>query len=464
MEKEKRFLNRFKKNYIFEWGIAILVAIITLSFIYIDTKSLTIWSTNLWDVIAKGDITQYFAYTAENIYNAPHQYVSGTLYSLIVWGIWNLPIWAIQYFSGKPILSSAIMLIWSKMFLVVCLIGVIILAKKIIIEITENKEMAKLAMLLIFSSIWTYVGIFFAGQSEIIICLLGIMAVYALMKRKNKLFLILSGFAISVKYFFMFPFVALILLTEKNTYKIVGKVAIGLIPTIIFNLVCRGLPMYLESSTNGPMKKMLANLFVGNIPGFAGINISLFILSLIVIYFLAYITKPKEKEYKKFIIYFVALSFAPLLMFTGIQFYRMLLIIPFLIILLIQNKEKLKLNLILETVMEVAALIVLTCTTKTIWGPRYTENSILSKALALTKQNVPSLGQKICTKIPIVKTALPALSTVVIGMMIIMLVINHPRFNDKYLDVKEEKFERFWLWIKPLTILACVVATLYIMR
>lgn len=45
-----------------------------------------------------------------------------------------------------------------------------------------------------------------------------------------------------------------------------------------------------------------------------------------------------------------------------------------------------------------------------------------------------------------------------------MLVINHPRFNDKYLDVKEEKFERFWLWIKPLTILACVVATLYIMR
>lgn len=453
-----------EKRLTLEWGIAIIVAVVMLlTFSYIDLQSLTIWSTNLWDVIAKGDITQYFAYTSENIYHAPHQYVSGTLYSLIPWAIWNLPIWIMQYFFNMPILETPILLIWSTLFLVVCLIGVIWLVKKVTFEITKEKSSSSLAAFLTFSSIWVYIGVFYAGQNDIMICLLALTSIYTLIKKKTKLFLLTASFAISIKYFFFFPFVALVLLTEKNIYKIIGKILIALIPTLIFQIICRGLPMFYVANEAGPLMQMFNELFSAGIPGFGRSNISLFVTGMLCVYIGSYITVPKEEEYNKFIIYTASIGWVPLLLFTQIQFYRPVVIIPFLIILIIQNRKWLKLNLILEIAMEVGMLIVLTLRSKYIFAPSKAAFGLIPNLLKLNIEEV-SLGKKIFENFPEIDSMLPAFSTLAVVAMITLVIMNHPRFKEKYIDLKEEKFERWLLWIRPVTILVCVAMMYYTIR
>lgn len=463
--KIKDAWHAIKENFVLEWVFVITIALVMLiSFYYLDFRSLTIWSTNFWEVISQGDITQYFAYTAQNVCNAPHKYVSGTLYSLIAWGIWNLPIWGIQHFLGIPILSNTFMLIWSELFLVIALLLVIKTAKKIINFITTEKGNDKLTGLLIASSVWIFIGVFYAGQNDIIICLLGLIAMYALMKNKQKTFLILSGFAISVKYFFLFPFIALLLLTEKNTYKIIGKGIIALIPTLVFNLVCRNFPMFNASEEQGPFIKMLSSLFVSDISGFRGVKISLFVISLLFVYFMAYVTKPEKEEKNKFITYITAVSFVPLLAFTKIEFYRMILIIPFLIIVLMQNRKLLKVNLILENILEVSTLFVIILKSGFIFAPANVKLGYLPKILGFTNQNVSSLGEHICRTLPITKTVLPAFSALCVGTMILLFIINHPRFNQKHIEVQDQTYERWWLWIRPVTIFTCVLGMFYLMR
>ena len=467
MKKIKDGIIKFVKEneYVDEWLLAILVAIIAmLSFVYIDLKSLTIWTTNIWDVIAKGDITQYFAYTAQNIYHAPHQYVSGTLYSLIPWAIWNLPIWIIQYFFNKPILQNSIMLMWSQMFLVACLIGVIYFVKKITLKITKDVKISNLATFLTFSSIWIYIGVFYAGQNDIIICLLGLASIYALMKKKTKWFLTLGAFAISVKYFFIFPFIALVLLTEKKISKIILKIFVGVLPTLVFNIVCRWMPMFIESSKSGPTEDMFSTLFKGNIPGFAGASISLFVIGIIYVLFTSYITKPKEEELDKFIIYTATISFIPVLLFTRIQFYRMMLIMPFLIILVLQNKNHLKLKLIVTTIFEGMSVTSILFGSRNLFALNKVSFSILPKILELKNKKVVGIGKLIKDSVPEIKNVLPAFTSISVAAVIILVILNHPRFNDKCINLKDEKIPKWMLWIRPLTMLAFIGAMYYLTK
>ena len=351
---------------------------------------------------------------------------------------------------------------WSQLFLVVCLVGVLYLVRKITMRTTNDKLRSNLAAFITFSSVWMYVGVFYSGQNDIIICLLGLASVYALMKRNTKLFLIFGAFAVSVKYFFIFPFIALILLTEKNIYKIILKILLGLSPTLLFNIICRNMPMYAESSTSGPTEKMLGQLFIGTIPGFASVAISLFVLSLVFVLFLSYITKPKQEERDKFIVYIATLSLVPVMMFTKIQFYRMILIIPFLTILILQNKKILKLNFIMQNLMEISTLVCFVLKDKYLFAPRKGSIGILPKIMKLHNSKAVTIGQRIKEVVPMTEKLLPLFGTIGLAVIIILVVINHPRFNDKYIEVKEENFERFWLWIRPLAILMCTIGMYYL--
>ena len=71
------------------------------------------------------------------------------------------------------------------------------------------------------------------------------------MDGRNKWFYFLAGMAISVKYFFFIPYVAIILLLEKRVLRIIYKIVLGIIPTGIYWLVTRACPMVSESASQG---------------------------------------------------------------------------------------------------------------------------------------------------------------------------------------------------------------------
>ncbi len=259
-----------------EWFCAGLIAFIMLiMFCYIDLESLTIWSTNVYDSILDSSILDYFSVSALNVHGAPHGGISGILYYMIPWAIWNFPIWFAQRFLFCEIMETPLSLMWSKLFLVAALALTLKYTYKIIMKITNgDNTKAKWGVFLSFTYLFTYIGIFYAGQSDILICLLGTIAIYKLLEKKNKYFYILAGFAISIKYFFFLPYVILVLFLEKNVIKILRNIVIGIIPSAVFFFLCHNLPMYLQNEKSDTVIKMLKSMIGKSFPIVRGQQLS----------------------------------------------------------------------------------------------------------------------------------------------------------------------------------------------
>ena len=446
-----------------EWVVAIIIGlIILLLYSYNDLKSLTIWSTNMLDVLFDGDITKYYAYTAENIYNAPHQYVTGTLYNFIPWAIWNIPIWILQRFFNIPILTTPLSLIWSKLFLVANLALTVYFAYKIVMHLTNDKNKAIWTVFLSSTFFYTYVGVFYAGQTCIQICLFGTIAIYMLLKNRNNLFLLFASLAVSTKYFFLFPIIAIVLLLEKDIFKIIKKLFLIILPIIIFSLVVNNFPMYAESSSANPFFVMLEGLINSSVTIMNGSKISLFILSLIAIYFYAYISVPKsESERNHYIIYLTVASIMAIFMFTNFQFYRMTLLIPFIYILFTLNPKQFKINIILDIVLGVSSAIMMTFSDITYFFSTKNSmpNGILGMFLNLEEIPNATIGRLITSQTGI-RMILSLTSTVAIAAMILILIVNNPKFKIKNM-YENENMDRWLIWIRFILLIPFIIFTIF---
>ncbi len=450
-----------------EWIIAILIAIIMMvMFVYLDFKSLTIWSTNILDCIANGDITQFYSYTALNKYNVPHQYVSGTLYSLILWSIWNIPIWGIQYFLGKSIVNNAILLIWSKLFLVLSLGITLFVTYKICKELFKDKKRSLWITFLSATFIYTYIGVFYAGQNDIMICMFATLGLYYLIKEKNIWFYIFSALAISIKYFYLIPYIPLILLTEKKIWRIVLKLGVGVAPIVIFKLLVRNFPMYAISEESNHSNRILSGFFGSGIKVANEVTLSFFILTFIIICFIAYITKPKTKQIRNnYLFYFAVAPIILMLMFsTSYEFYRPILLMPTLMILYGFKPQLYRINVILDTIMSGSCFMAIVMHSKKLFSTSASmKNSLLTEMLNIKQIQPFNLREFFINlfegKFDVIASFV---TTVLFATLGIILIINYPKLNIMNKEEKEvEKPERWIIWIRSLMIVPAIAFLLF---
>lgn len=467
----KKILKKLKELYNketplkIEWVVAILIAVLMLiTFSYIDLRTLTIWSTNVLDCIAEGNLSEYFAYTSQNIYGAPHTYMSGNLYMFIPWAIWNIPIWILQYFFEIKILQSPLSLIWSQLFLVAMLILTVYYSNKIIMHLTKDKIAAKWANFLSFTYCFTYVAIFYAGQNDIMLSLLGTMAIYYLIKGNKKAFYILSSFAITMKYFFLIPFILIVLLTEKNILKAIRNILLSFTPLILFNLICYNWPMYIDSgSKNGSMTLILKKIIGESFPMLSGRDTSFVILSLVILAFIAYKTIPKsKKELNEYIIYLSFAGFAVLFLFSGHEFYRMSILMPFMFIMFALNKDRFRINVLLETLFALFSLITLSVHSSYIFNSNVSiSEGLLKNALNLNVNYGYSIStlftESLGEYLPLV---LKVTATIAFSSLLLILIINYPRKKIK-IDGEQSKCERYIIWARTVIVLPFVIYMIY---
>lgn len=358
-------------------------------------------------------------------------------------------------------------LIWSKLFLIICLIITLYYSYKLINLLTKNKTLSKWCVFLSFTSIFTYIGVFYAGQNDIIICTLGTAAIYYLIKnnyQNSKLFYILSAFAISTKYFFLFPYIVIIVFTEKDIIKILKKIFIGILPTLVFQLACYNLPMFTHSATaSSATSSMIQRLLVPTFASVRGFNVSLFLMAYIVLIFVAYIKRPKDIEEKnRFLIYFSVSSLILLLILTNQEFYRPILLIPLLFVMLAQNTKKFGMNLFILSIIEFC----------------YTMTLVLSSAHFFSTQNstVGTLLTTILNK-NILEDHSPYLfflnhfpgsinmlgilfATVTFTGFCLLMYLNNPKCTLK-LDKDSFVFKRYYVWLRMLMILPFILFAMY---
>ena len=386
---------------------------------------------------------------------------------MIPWSIWNIPIWIFQRYFGYDIANSSFSLLWSKLFLVLALIITLIYTYKIVIYITKDRNKAKWSVYLSFSYLYTYIGLFYAGQNDILICMLGTIAIYHLIKsdnNNNPLFYLFASLAISVKYFFFIPYTILILLTEKKLFKIFYKLFIGIIPILLFKLICYKMPMYLESSTKNASNTIFQNIISHSFSIIDGYSLSLFIFALVILAFIAYIKRFEDKQDRaKIIIYFTTASYILLFMFSSHEFYRMILLMPYIFILFSLNKNIFRLNIILETLLSLFHFIALLAASNyyILSAPMSMYGNIINTVFNTQLKSKYILGH-------IIYHFLSQESGLMIGQisatisfacLVLILIINYP--NNKFKFPKEEsKCERYIIICRGLIILPALLVLL----
>jgi hypothetical protein len=335
-----------------EWiYVAFLSLVAIMTFFFVDLVSLTIWSTNLLDVIWDGNLRGFYAFSAENIHGIYHTLAGMEIFALIPHAIWNIPIWIAQRFFHIEIAQSAYCLIWSKLYLVGLLAAACGVVFKISLLLDQDKNKAMQVCFLSVSSIFVFTGIYYAGQNDIFLLLLGLLSLYFLLKNKGGLFLLFAGLSILAKPFFLFPLVALLLLTEKNLLKVLGKLALCLSFSLPFKVLFLGAPLYRESLSAGSGHLIQRFLGEGTFPAGLG-EFAPVMVCLGALYLFAFLKVPQdEAERNTYIIYVTAAAFLLIPLWTWVEFYRPLILIPLVPLLLVHNTRFFKLNIILEIVM-----------------------------------------------------------------------------------------------------------------
>lgn len=477
MKVKNKLLTAYRSDRVLlgEWILAVAAAaFVFLCIAFVDMISLTVWSTNVWDVIFDSDIRHLYEYTARNIYGIQHAYMGSELFSVLPWSVWNLPIWLVQRFTGTAIAQTPEMLLWSKLFLAVLTLILLRYTQKITLLLTGNRLKASWAVFLSASSVFLCLGVFYAGQNDILMVTPSVIGVYCLLKGKQAPFLIWSAVAIAIKPFFLLPFLALVLLYEKGIFRAALKLLAGVSGILVQKLLFIGAPMYAESISEGPAKEMIEEMFPTNLNTSFG-GVSFLAVALVLIYLYAYTrhfsTGDMQKQnvlFGKYAVYLVTVTNMAYLMFSPFSFYRLAILVPFLYIVIVQNTKIPFYNIILETAMSLCLVIKV--------GIRGSSSLFRSKAINLAPLQrlfgfrvspgnegaYESLETFLIEKDSVLLFFQPLFSGVALVCGILLLLWNHPEKQMKQPLLLGNKNCRWLLWARAAMMVPFVLFVLYL--
>ncbi len=455
-------LAEFRKS---EWFSLFLFSflvsgILFVSYGYIDLKSLTAWTLNLWDCLADGNLYGYYEYCARNIYHLDSAYMGSNYLALLPWAVWNLPIWVLQRFFGVIAVGHAWTLLYSKIFVVLVYFITIYFTYRILV--TMRIAAMGRTVYLAFSFPFAMTAVYFAGQTDIISICFFVMALYKLMGEKKKQFLFYAALSIGAKPYIFIAYMAVLLLTEKNIWKILRDIIIGMSPMLLFHLIYRNAPMYQESMSMGPGAGQLEATLGMTVSSPSGISISLFLVFLTVFYFFIYI-RSWERQRAEGLISAVVYPFLLFFMFAEYKHYRVIYLFPFLYILFAVKEDRLFYNLLAECVINIGIAIKFYLTNGGFFSNWYVFDYVRKfipdirlgwlDRLHGIKENVMEYGNP----------AYVMASSVVFAAFALLLFINSSRFAQT-VKVKEDESGlsvRVLLWMRALIPLLLVLLSFY---
>lgn len=431
-------MNSFKKlpkNYIIAFTISVLLFGFTaITCYYTDLRSLTVWTTNFWDAwYSTGNPFLFYAYSAQNLYGLDHVMVGSDILIYIPWAIWNLPIWAMQRFGGLDIVDHPLMLFYSKCFLIVLLVLSCIMIYRIGKFFTEDNKENLQNVVLYASSFFVLTGVAFVGQNDILVILTFLLALFNLLRGRNKTFVILSALSVALKPFFIFSYVAIVLYKEKKLHKIVLYLLSGIsiyvlqkLPFVLFDV-----PMYSESLSYGPTTNVIGTLLQSSFE-ITPVGISVFAISLLAVYFMAY-TDNNNKDANTRIIYYCALPLICFCAFANYESYRPIYLFTVFFLLMLTKPAYRRMNLLLETIFSGCLIVFYMVNDYLFYNNLYIH-------LPANSTEYDAIYTFLATHLP--NAGLKAFTAAAVFALIVLAIINHPGFKsgNEVLCMREEKY------------------------
>lgn len=425
------------KQLNFEYKIAytfstLLFVSVILSCYYIDLNSLTIWSVNVWDTIYETkNPLNYYAYSAQNLYGLSHAMVGSDFFIYLPWAIWNLPIWILQRFFGLTILEHKLLLLYSKGFLLLLLFFSCTVIKKIANSLTDNTVDISKSFVLYSSSFFVLTGIAYVGQNDILVVLAMLLSIYNLIEKNTAKFVLWAALSIALKPFFIFSYIALILLKEKKTTQIALYFLAGISLYLLQKVPFLFAPMYKESISYGPSGNVLGLLLEASFD-ISPVGISVFVLSLLFVYVMAYLDNTRF-DIKEKAVYYCTLPFICFFAFTSFESYRPIYLFTLFYLLMLVKSQYRRINLWLETISTGCLIFYYMVSDLLFYNGNYIYLPFINNTSTTIHQfftkNLPSAG-------------LRAFMALFVFCLILMAIINHPKFysQNPALLMKEERY------------------------
>ena len=358
MKNVFRMMEQKQKPTYMEWiWIALLFFVSLLLYCSSDLCVTSAHGVYLWDSLFNGNFTKLYT----DYYNNPNTITA--MYDVllyIVFAIWNLPIYILYKF-GIVFLSNLTTLkiwamLWNKGLIILFLYLFLYYLDKIAKEFSVDevgRTWLKYSALSSFIVIWPAM---IMGQYDIIPVVFTLAGLLAYLRNDYKKFLAAFIVAVGMKFFAIFVFVPLVLMKEKNVFKIFGNCIAVFIFPLITRILFRGDDAYAFSKAFSKQKMTL--LFEKTFPGnFQEFYISVFLF--MGIYIFAYMVK-KENS-KVFSLYISLAAFSILFSFTNFGTYWIIMIVPYMLLLLFINakdRDTFRINILLIALFEFSMFVL----------------------------------------------------------------------------------------------------------
>lgn len=225
--------------------IAVSYVLTTVIFRYVDTISFTAWSVSFWDCLFEGKLNEFYSYTVLNIRGAAHGRVGGSWLTFFPWILWNFPIYLTHSSNMSLHVDSMACILWAKLFLLLCVLGIAFYAYKIVFLITKgNIHSAFTAAILAAGGGELINCVGYTGQDEVVYLLCLMIALYYMLKGRRYIFLLWGTIAVTICPIIILPFISIVLYYEKNVLKDIFFIGTTCIPSVVFEIIYRNDEIY----------------------------------------------------------------------------------------------------------------------------------------------------------------------------------------------------------------------------
>ena len=404
-------------------GLVLLAAMFI--FYYTDVTDTLENSFLMLESMVKGEFGQFYTYSLEHakaVYAANYE-----LPIYFIFLLWNLPT-AIAYVNGKPVLENPWAILWCKALILAALLVCAWLTWKICQAARgEEEDSAPVPRAVAFGALLSspavFLSAFIACQYDCIMLAFVLAGLYYCVKGRFGRFLLMFCLAFPLKSFSFFIFLPLLLLREKRVWRIIVCAALQLTITAVLGVLYRGDPAH--SFLLGSQNRDAMNMITGTSMSLGGSGIRPFLAGFALVCAAAYV-RPYEK---RFALYYPAAVMVMLLVLLPIRSYWLILAEPFLLLLILDRRGALRVNMLLHTVGSLTGAV---WHMYNHWIYNTGANTKMLTMLEWVEKPKQLMFGRFSQMINDMGLAnyMPLVQTVYIACFAALLVINHPRFPE----------------------------------
>ena len=455
-------------------ALALLTLFLFYGYIYNDILETARMGIAFWEDLFSGRIRYFYdgyvhmnpvAYTKDvrGVYDFP-------IY--LLFAVWNFPLYLLQTFAGIDVFTSPLALMWMKTLLLVFVVLTTAALYRLCRTVSLTKRVSLGVCLLFVTSNFFMTSIVMMSAYDIVPLFFAILGVRYYLLEEHKKFVLMFMLAVPLKFFSLLLFLPLLLLRQKNIWKILGNVILVALPIFVFRILIpctgNGAGFRLLDALKGTELSNLALLYaITYYVELALGQVYFSVLGFGVLLAACYFVRLKTREeYCRYGIYVCFVSYAILFVTCYSHPYWLFILTPFMMMVIGQNRQYLHINLILETLATWGMLLAQLFAFPWCFGNALACGTfwplLLGQKAEFAQYNLSTIltgavGEESVRKLSTGAAGMG--SSVFIACIVMMAVLNFPVIADRDWPLLR-RGERAEGWIMPFRLLAGVAVGL----